>query len=84
MNPIIQVAGYVSKGIYQRQWLCKKEIHCLQLITMIMNKIDGSYFGSSWGNFEVSKADTGSVLASISVSNANVKAAGNIETAKLD
>ena len=36
------------------------------------------------GNFEVSKADIGSILASVSVSDANVKSAtGNIESAKI-
>ena len=36
------------------------------------------------GNYEVSKADVGSILASVSVSDANVKSAtGNIQTAKI-
>ena len=42
------------------------------------------HFLAAEGNFEVSKADIGSALANISVSDANVlSAGGNIESAKI-
>lgn len=88
MNPIIpRVAGYVSKVYIKDNDFVKKGD---TLFTIDNNdyelKIDeaAATLAAAESNFEVSKADTGGVIASISVSNANVKSAvGNIETAKI-
>ncbi|GIZ10480.1 HlyD family secretion protein [Flavobacterium sp. UMI-01] len=88
MTPIIpRVSGYISKVYIKDNDFVKKgdtlftidpKEYQLKIEEAIAN------LASAEGNFEVSKADIGSVLASISVSDANVKSAfGNIQNAKI-
>lgn len=88
MNPIIpRVSGYVSKVFIKDNDFVKKGDTLFTIDKMDYQlKIDEATanLAAAEGNFEVSKADINSVLASISVSDANVKSAGgNIETAKI-
>ena len=88
MNPIIpRVMGYVTKvNIKDNDYVKKGDT----LFTIDNNdyivKLEDAKAAliAAQGNFEVSKADVGSALASVSVSDANVQSAGgNIETAKI-
>jgi membrane fusion protein (multidrug efflux system) len=88
MNPIIpRVSGYVSKVFIKDNDYVKKGDTLFTIDQKDYQlKIDEATaaLAAAEGNFEVSKADIGSVLASISVSDANVQSAGgNIETAKI-
>ena len=88
MNPIIpRVSGYVSKVYIKDNDYVKKGDTLFTIDKKDYQlKIDEATaaLAAAEGNFEVSKADIGSILASISVSDANVKSAsGNIETAKI-
>ncbi|MEZ7498757.1 HlyD family secretion protein [Flavobacterium sp. Arc3] len=88
MNPIIpRVSGYVSKVFIKDNDFVKKGDTLFTIDKKDYQlKIDEATasLAAAEGNFEVSKADSGSILASVSVSDANVKsAAGNIETAKI-
>ncbi|UQD56582.1 HlyD family secretion protein [Flavobacterium sp. K5-23] len=88
MNPIIpRVSGYVSKVFIKDNDYVKKGDTLFTIDQRDYQlKIDEATaaLSAAEGNFEVSKADGGSVLASISVSDANVQSAsGNIETAKI-
>ena len=88
MNPIIpRVSGYINKVYIKDNDFVKKgdtlftidsKEYELKIEEAIAN------LASAEGNFEVSKADIGTVLASVSVSDANVQSAnGNIESAKI-
>ena len=88
MNPIIQRdMGYITKvNIKDNDYVKKGDT----LFTIDNNdyivKLEDAKAAliAAQGNFEVSKADVGSALASVSVSDANVQSAGgNIETAKI-
>ncbi len=88
MNPIIpRVMGYITKvNIKDNDYVKKGDT----LFTIDNNdyivKLEDAKAAliASQGNFEVSKADVGSALASVSVSDANVQSAGGtIETAKI-
>jgi membrane fusion protein (multidrug efflux system) len=88
MNPIIpRVMGYITKvNIKDNDYVKKGDT----LFTIDNNdyivKLEDAKAAliAAQGNFEVSKADVGSALASVSVSDANVQSAGgNIETAKI-
>jgi membrane fusion protein (multidrug efflux system) len=88
MNPIIpRVSGYVSKVYIKDNDFVKKGDTLFSIDKKDYQlKIDEATanLAAAEGNFEVSKADINSILASISVSDANVKSAGgNIETAKI-
>lgn len=88
MNPIIpRVSGYVSKVYIKDNDYVKKGDTLFTIDKKDYQlKIDEATaaLAAAEGNFEVSKADIGSILASISVSDANVKSAtGNIESAKI-
>jgi membrane fusion protein (multidrug efflux system) len=88
MNPIIpRVSGYVSEVFIKDNDYVKKGDTLFTIDQKDYQlKIDEATaaLAAAEGNFEVSKADIGSVLASISVSDANVQSAGgNIETAKI-
>lgn len=88
MNPIIpRVSGYVSKVYIKDNDFVKKGDTLFTIDTRDFKlKIDEAManLAAAEGNFEVSKADIGGMLASVSVSDANVKSAvGNIETAKI-
>lgn len=88
MNPIIpRVSGYVSKVFIKDNDFVKKGDTLFTIDKKDYQlKIDEATaaLAAAEGNFEVSKADAGSILASVSVSDANVRsAAGNIETAKI-
>ena len=88
MNPIIpRVMGYITKvNIKDNDYVKKGDT----LFTIDNNdyivKLEDAKAAliAAQGNFEVSKADVGSALASVSVSDANVQSAGGtIETAKI-
>ncbi|MBE0391614.1 MULTISPECIES: HlyD family secretion protein [unclassified Flavobacterium] len=88
MNPIIpRVSGYVSKVYIKDNDFVKKGDTLFTIDKKDYQlKIDEATaaLAAAEGNFQVSKADAGSILASVSVSDANVRsAAGNIETAKI-
>lgn len=88
MNPIIpRVSGYINKVYIKDNDFVKKgdtlfTIDAKEYELKIEEAI--ANLASAEGNFEVSKADIGSVLASVSVSDANVQSAnGSIESAKI-
>jgi membrane fusion protein (multidrug efflux system) len=88
MNPIIpRVSGYVKKVYIKDNDFVKKGDTLFTIDQKDYQlKIDEATatLAAAEGNFEVSKADISSILASISVSDANVKSAfGNIQTAKI-
>jgi len=88
MNPIIpRVSGYVSKVYIKDNDYVKKGDTLFTIDQQDYQlKIDEAKaaLAAAEGNFEVSKADIGSIMANISVSDANVKSAGgNIESAKI-
>ncbi|MES2238997.1 MAG: HlyD family secretion protein [Bacteroidota bacterium] len=88
MNPIIpRVSGYVSKVYIKDNDYVKKGDTLFTIDQKDYElKIDEATaaLAAAEGNFEVSKADIGSILASVSVSDANVKSAGgNIQSAKI-
>ncbi|MFV8342706.1 HlyD family secretion protein [Flavobacterium sp. XS2P39] len=88
MNPIIpKVSGYVDKVYIKDNDFVKKGDTLFTIDKRDYQlKIDEAMASlmAAEGNFEVSKADTGTALANISVSDANVQSAGgNIETAKI-
>jgi len=88
MTPIIpRVSGYVKKVYIKDNDFVKKGDTLFTIDQKDYQlKIDeaNAALTAAEGNFEVSKADIGSILASISVSDANVKSAtGNIQTAKI-
>lgn len=88
MNPIIpKVSGYVSKVYIKDNDYVKKGDTLFTIDQQDYQlKIDEAKaaLAAAEGNFEVSKADIGSIMANISVSDANVKSAGgNIESAKI-
>lgn len=88
MNPIIpRVSGYVRKVYITDNNFVKKGDTLFTIDKKDYQlKIDEATanLAAAEGNFEVSKADINSILASISVSEANVKSAGgNIESAKI-
>ncbi|MEO8253630.1 MAG: HlyD family secretion protein [Flavobacterium sp.] len=88
MNPIIpRVSGYVKKVYIKDNDFVKKGDTLFTIDQKDYQlKIDEATaaLAAAEGNFEVSKADIGSILANISVSDANVKSAGgNIESAKI-
>ncbi|GEL11604.1 membrane fusion protein, multidrug efflux system [Flavobacterium glycines] len=88
MTPIIpRVSGYVSKVYIKDNDFVKKGDTLFTIDQKDYQlKIDEATaaLAAAEGNFEVSKADVGSILANISVSDANVKSAtGNIQTAKI-
>ncbi len=88
MNPIIpRVSGYVDKVYIKDNDFVKKGDTLFTIdkrdYLLKIDEATAAFVGAE-GNFEVSKADIGSALASISVSDANVLfAGGNIETAKI-
>jgi membrane fusion protein (multidrug efflux system) len=88
MNPIIpRVSGYVDKVYIKDNDFVKKGDTLFTIdkrdYLLKIDEATAALVGAE-GNFEVSKADIGSALASISVSDANVLfAGGNIETAKI-
>lgn len=88
MNPIIpRVSGYINKVYIKDNDFVKKgdtlfTIDAKEYELKIEEAI--ANLASAEGNFEVSKADIGTVLASVSVSDANVQSAnGSIESAKI-
>lgn len=88
MNPIIpKVSGYVDKVYIKDNDFVKKGDTLFTIDKRDYQlKIDEAMASlmAAEGNFEVSKADIGTALANISVSDANVQSAGgNIETAKI-
>lgn len=88
MTPIIpRVSGYVSKVYIKDNDYVKKGDTLFTIDKKDYElKIDEATaaLAAAEGNYEVSKADIGSILASISVSDANVKSAtGNIQSAKI-
>ena len=88
MTPIIpRVSGYVKKVYIKDNDFVKKGDTLFTIDQKDYQlKIDeaNAALAAAEGNFEVSKADIGSILASISVSDANVKSAtGNIQTSKI-
>ncbi|TRX35616.1 HlyD family secretion protein [Flavobacterium restrictum] len=88
MNPIIpRVSGYVSKVYVKDNDYVKKGDTLFTIdkrdYQLKIEEATAAMVGAE-GSFEVSKADIGSALANISVSDANVQSAGgNIETAKI-
>ncbi len=88
MNPIIpKVSGYISK-VYVKDNAFVKQGDTLFTIDKrdFQLKIEeaSAALVAAEGNFEVAKADIGSAMASISVSDANVRSAGgNIESARI-
>lgn len=88
MNPIIpRVSGYVDKVYIKDNDYVKKGDTLFTIdkrdYLLKIEEANAAMVGAE-GNFEVSKADIGSALASISVSDANVQSAGgNIESAKI-
>ena len=88
MNPIIpRVSGYVDKVYIKDNDYVKKGDTLFTIdkrdYLLKIEEANAAMVGAE-GNFEVSKADIGSALASISVSEANVlSAGGNIESAKI-
>jgi membrane fusion protein, multidrug efflux system len=88
MNPIIpRVSGYIRKVYIKDNDYVKKGDTLFTIDQKDYQlKIDEATatLAAAEGNFEVSKADVGSILASVSVSDANVKSAtGNIQSAKI-
>jgi len=88
MNPIIpRVMGYVTKVYIKDNDYVKKGDTLFTIDNNdYMVKLEDAKAAliAAQGNFEVSKADNGSALASVSVSDANVQSAGgSIETAKI-
>ncbi|APA00153.1 HlyD family secretion protein [Flavobacterium commune] len=88
MTPIIpRVSGYVKKVYIKDNDFVKKGDTLFTIDQRDYQlKIDEATaaLAAAEGNFEVSKADVGSILANISVSDANVKSAGgNIQSAKI-
>lgn len=88
MNPIIpRVMGYVTKVYIKDNDFVKKgdTLFTIDNNDYIVKLEDAkAALIAAQGNFEVSKADMGSALASVSVSDANVQSAGGtIETAKI-
>ena len=88
MTPIIpRVSGYISKVYIKDNDFVKKGDTLFTIDHKDYElKIDEAEaaLAAAQGNYEVSKADVGSILASVSVSDANVKSAtGNIQTAKI-
>lgn len=88
MNPIIpRVMGYVTKVYIKDNDYVKKgdTLFTIDNNDYIVKLEDAkAALIAAQGNFEVSKADVGSALASVSVSDANMQSAGgNIETAKI-
>ncbi len=88
MNPIIpRVMGYVTKVYIKDNDFVKKgdTLFTIDNNDFIIKLEDAkAALVAAQGNFEVSKADIGSALASVSVSDANVQSAGGtIETAKI-
>ena len=88
MNPIIpRVMGYITKVYIKDNDYVKKgdTLFTIDNNDYIVKLEDAkAALIAAQGNFEVSKADVGSALASVSVSDANVQSAGgNIETAKI-
>jgi membrane fusion protein (multidrug efflux system) len=88
MNPIIpRVSGYVDKVYIKDNDFVKKGDTLFTIdkrdYLLKIDEATAALIGAE-GNLEVSKADIGSALASISVSDANVlSAGGNIESAKI-
>lgn len=88
MNPIIpRVSGYVDKVYIKDNDYVKKGDTLFTIdkrdYLLKIEEASAAFIGAE-GSFEVSKADIGSALASISVSDANVQSAGgNIESAKI-
>ena len=88
MNPIIpRVSGYVDKVFIKDNDYVKKGDTLFTIdkrdYLLKIEEASAAVVGAE-GSFAVSKADTGSALASISVSDANVQSAGgNIESAKI-
>ena len=88
MNPIIpRVTGYITKVYVKDNDYVKKgdALFTIDNNDYIVKLEDAkAALIAAQGNFEVSKADVGSALASVSVSDANVQSAGGtIETAKI-
>ncbi len=88
MNPIIpRVMGYVTKVYIKDNDYVKKgdTLFTIDNNDFIVKLEDAkAALIAAQGNYEVSKADIGSALASVSVSDANVQSAGGtIETAKI-
>lgn len=88
MNPIIpRVSGYVNKVFIKDNDFVKKGDTLFTIDQKDYQlKIDEATaaLAAAEGSFQVSKADIGSILASVSVSDANVKSAtGNIQSAKI-
>lgn len=88
MNPIIpRVMGYVTKVYIKDNDYVKKgdTLFTIDNNDYIVKLEDAkAALIAAQGNYEVSKADIGSALASVSVSDANVQSAGGtIETAKI-
>jgi membrane fusion protein (multidrug efflux system) len=88
MNPIIpKVSGYVDKVFVKDNAFVKKGDTLFTIDTRDFQlKIEEANAGviAAEASFEVAKADIGNAMASISVSDANVRSAGgNIETAKI-
>ncbi|WP_291100101.1 MULTISPECIES: HlyD family secretion protein [unclassified Flavobacterium] len=88
MNPIIpKVSGYVNKVYVKDNAFVKKGDTLFTIDTRDFQlKIEeaNAAMVAAEGNFEVAKADIGSAMASISVSDANMRSAGgNIESAKI-
>jgi membrane fusion protein (multidrug efflux system) len=88
MNPIIpRVMGYITKVYIKDNDYVKKgdTLFTIDNNDYIVKLEDAkAALIAAQGNFEVSKADVGSALASVSVSDANVQSAGGtIETAKI-
>jgi membrane fusion protein (multidrug efflux system) len=88
MNPIIpKVSGYVDKVYIKDNDFVKKGDTLFTIdkrdYQLKIDEANASFLAAE-GNFEVSKADIGSALANISVSDANVlSAGGNIKSAKI-
>ena len=88
MNPIIpRVSGYVDKVYIKDNDYVKKGDTLFTIdkrdYLLKIEEASAAVVGAE-GSFEVSKADIGSALASISVSDANFQSAGgNIESAKI-
>nr|WP_315174347.1 HlyD family secretion protein [uncultured Flavobacterium sp.] len=88
MNPIIpRVSGYVDKVYIKDNDFVKKGDTLFTIdkrdYVLKIEEAAAAVIGAE-GNFEVSKADIGSALANIAVSDANMKSAGgNIESAKI-
>lgn len=88
MTPIIpRVAGYISKVYVKDNDFVKKGDTLFTIdkkdFQVKIEEAKAALIGAE-GGFEVAKADIGSALASISVSEANVlSAGGNIESAKI-